>query len=418
MKIQIEFVVTIQRKIYMIKLNCFLFCASSLLCCNLVIDAAAQDSTQTGKQLTFRKAEIPIDGEYIDAIFYADSLTQELRPKIIIKKESVDFMTREGLLKHRVVTPNGRFATVAKNGAYIGFYLKGGYTFYNANGALLWQDAEWEDTEGPGRLYKISSLGIVCNINSDVGRIIFHDLQGAVLADHSITNGMSRTLIGEWSQDGHRFLASGPAADSPGHYQLHLFESKGTKIWAKKIGRKWSLAITFSPQAQWVCVYYHDWDSGNSQNMIISTQNAEVLIDSLNFNNPQFTPDEQRLVAISFTRLVFFDLASGRKFAETDLVKRIRGVHVSTTEKTIYAMHHGEGSPIKPASRKAAPNESLPIDVEMWVLNLDGKVLRQFILHHVTDKPGSMRIHPASTSRDFYLSTPEGWRRFSAQDEQ
>ncbi|RIK58540.1 hypothetical protein DCC62_29360 [candidate division KSB1 bacterium] len=415
---QIEFIMTIQREIYMIKFNCFLFFVSSLLCCNLAIDVAAQDSMQTGKQLKFRKADIPIEGEYISAVFHIDSLTQELRPKIIVRKESVDFMTGEGVLKHCVVTPNGRFATVAKNGAYIGFYLKGGYHFYGSCGEFLWQDAEWEDTEGPGRLYKISSLGIVCNINSDVGRIIFHDLQGAVLAEHDITNGMSRTLIGEWSQDGHRFLASGPAADSPGDYQLHLLEARGTKLWVKKIGRKWPLAITFSPHAQWVCVYYHDWDSGNSQNMIISTQNAEVLIDSLNFNNPQFTPDEQRLVAISFTRLVFFDLTSGRKVAETDLVKRIRGFHVSVDEKTIYAMHHGEVSPQEPASRKAASNESLPIDVEMWALNLDGKVLSQFMLHHVTDKPGSMRIHPASTSRDFYLSTPEGWRRFSAQDEQ
>lgn len=34
-----------------------------LLWCNMATDLAAQELSQTGKQLTFRKANIPIEGE-------------------------------------------------------------------------------------------------------------------------------------------------------------------------------------------------------------------------------------------------------------------------------------------------------------------------------------------------------------------
>jgi len=130
----------------MIKTHLFAAYAScALLWCSMATDLAAQGLSQPVQQLTFRKADIPIEGEYIDAVFYTDSLTQELRPKIVIRKESIDFMTRAGALQHRVVTRTGRYATIAVKGKFIGFYHPRRFVVYKDTGELLWQDAPPEE---------------------------------------------------------------------------------------------------------------------------------------------------------------------------------------------------------------------------------------------------------------------------------
>ncbi|NUO82977.1 hypothetical protein HUU05_23135 [candidate division KSB1 bacterium] len=75
------------------------YASYALLWCGTVTDISAQNLAQTGNQFTLRTTEVPIEGEYVDAVFYADSVTQELRPKIIIRKESVDFISLSGTLK-------------------------------------------------------------------------------------------------------------------------------------------------------------------------------------------------------------------------------------------------------------------------------------------------------------------------------
>ncbi|MCK6562183.1 hypothetical protein HUU39_25250 [candidate division KSB1 bacterium] len=228
----------------MIKTHLFAAYAScTLLWCSLAIELAAQGLSQSVQQLTFRKVDIPIEGEYIDAVFYTDSLTQELRPKIVIREESVDFVSREGSLKNRVITPNGRFATIAGSGKYIGFY-KDGFQIYRDDGELLWRDAPYGDSEdGPGRRYTISSQGIVCNVLKEEGKIIFHDHNGNIAAAHPITGGMSRTLNGEWSADGQFFLVSATMTGMYRDNRLFLFDVRGTKLWEKRTDNRWVVEI-------------------------------------------------------------------------------------------------------------------------------------------------------------------------------
>ncbi|NUM66931.1 hypothetical protein HUU39_16970 [candidate division KSB1 bacterium] len=330
-----------------------------LLWCSLAIELAAQGLSQPVQQLTFQKADIPIEGEYIDAVFYADSLSQELRPKIIIRKESVDFMTREGLLKHRVVTPNGRFARIATNGRFIGFNHSG-FEIYSDSGIFLWQDAEWEDIEGPGRLYTISSKGIVCNVNNDAGKVVFHDLHGTVTAEHAITDGMSRTLSGEWSPDGQYFLAYHGMRIT----QLHLFDARGAKLWNRSLEQKYVVEVEFSPQSKWIFLGYHDLSNRTSGNAILTTLNGSIVHDWSHVGllppfvhgwshaallSPFFSVDERYVLAQGTyqkerpgQQLVLFDIQTGAKQFEILWPKYIIDYSVFSDAGTIYILQDSE----------------------------------------------------------------------------
>lgn len=386
-----------------------IYASCALLWCSTANDLAAQNLTQTEKQFTLSKTDVPIEGEYIDAVFHADSSTQELRPKIIIRNESVDFMTREGALQHRVVTRAGRYAMIAVNGKFIGFYHPDRFVVYKDTGELLWQDAPPEEgsEDVPERGYRISSQGNVCILLRHNGKIVFHDQHGAVLAEYVIADGMSQTLDGEWSSDGQYFLAYAGMRIT----QLHLFDARGAKLWDKRLEQKWVLEVSFSPKSQWLFVHYRDFSDRINRSMILSTNNAEVLADNLDFWSPKFTSDDKHLVAIATPRLVFFDLTSARKLFEVDLVKRIRGVHLPENEKIIYVLHYK-----KISSKKTSPSEFASFDIEVSALNFDGTVLNKQALGQIkAEEPRSLKIHAASTSRELYVSTDRGLIHFNVE---
>ncbi|MDL1875059.1 hypothetical protein FBQ85_07785 [Cytophagia bacterium CHB2] len=335
----------------MIKTHLFAAYAScALLWCSMATDLAAQDLSQTGKQLAFRKANIPIEGEYIDAVFYTDSSAQELRPKIIIRKESVDFMTRAGAIRHRVITHSGPTATITCNGQFICFY-KEGFCFYKDTGDLLWQDAPEEDEDGPGRLYKISSLGLVCNVLKQNGKIIFHSQQGTVMAVHAITDGMSRTLDGEWSPDGQYFLASASITSMLHDNRIFLFDAQGAKLWEKRLDEKWAVEIEFSPKSKWIFLRYRDFNDRTFGNTLLATQDGAAVHDLIQNDLlfPTFSTDERYFLARGRHRregpgqkLVLFDIETGTALFEIFLAKPIIDYVVFPDEVVIYVLHQSE----------------------------------------------------------------------------
>lgn len=334
----------------MIKSHLFAAYAScTLLWCSMATDLAAQELSQAGKQLAFRKADIPIEGEYIDAVFYTDSPAQELQPKIIIRKESVDFMTREGLLRHRVIAQVGESAKIAAHGRYIGFYHKGRFSVYKDSGELLWQDAPPYDGDEdvPERRYRISSQGIVCTVLRDKGKVIFHNQQGTIMAEHGVTNSMSRTLNGEWSPDGQYFLASAGMMIT----QLHLFDARGAKLWDKSLEQKYVVEVEFSPQSKWIFLGYHDFSDRTSGNAILTTLDGSIVHDWSHaaLLSPFFSVDERYVLAKGSyqkerpgQQLVLFDIQTGAKQFEIFLPKYIIDYTVFSDAGTIYVLQDSE----------------------------------------------------------------------------
>jgi outer membrane protein assembly factor BamB len=335
----------------MIKPHPFLACAScSLLWCILSIDVAAQELPQTGKHLAFRKADIPIEGEYIDAAFYVNSLTQELRPKIVTRKESVDFMTRDGAIRHRVITHSGLTATITSNGQFIGFY-KDGFRLYKDTGELLWQDTPDEDYDGPERLYRISSQGVVCNLFREKGKAIFHNQYGVVTAAHAITNGMSRTLNGEWSPDGQFFLVSATMTGMYRDNRLFLFDARGTKLWEKRTDNRWAVEVEFSPKSRWIFLIYRDFSARALGIAILTTQegsivhelsHADLRFPCISTNERHFLVRARYLKERPGQKLVLFDIETGTKLFEIFLPKPILDYVIFSDEEVIYVLHQSE----------------------------------------------------------------------------
>lgn len=333
-----------------------------MLWCSLAIELAAQDSAQSGKQLAFRKVDVPIEGEYIDAVFYSDSLSQALRPKIIIREESVDFMTREGALQHRVITRTGRYAMMAANGKFIGFYNLDRFIVYKDTGELLWQDTPPEEgsEDVPERGYRISSQGNVCTLLRHKGSIIFHSQHGAVLAEYAITDGMSRTLEGEWSPDGQYFLAYHGMRIT----QLHLFDARGAKLWNRSLEQKYVVEVEFSPQSKWIFLGYHDLSNRTSGNAILTTLNGSIVHDWSHVGllppfvhgwshaallSPFFSVDERYALAQGNyqkerpdQQLVLFDIQTGAKQFEILWPKHIIDYTVFSNAGTIYILQDSE----------------------------------------------------------------------------
>jgi len=334
----------------MIKLHQLLtYAGCALLWCSTANDIAAQSLTQTEKQFTLRKADVPIEGEYIDAVFYADPVTQELRPKIVIRNESVDFITREGSLRNRVVERVGETAKIAANGEFIGFYHPDRFCVYKDTGDLLWQDAPPEEgsEDVPERRYRLSSQGIVCNVLRHKGKIIFHDQQGAVMAEHSITNGMSRTLNGEWSPDGQYFLASAGMRIT----QLHLFDARGAKQWDKRLEQKYVVDVEFSPKSKWIFLGYHDFSDRTSGNAILTLLDGSIVHDLIHADLlfPSFSVDEKYVFAKGRylkdrpgQQFVLFDIQAGAKLFEIFLPKYIIDFIIFSEAGTIYVLHDSE----------------------------------------------------------------------------
>ncbi|MCK6558211.1 hypothetical protein L6R21_03350 [bacterium] len=379
----------------MIKNHLFAAYAScTLLWCSMATDLAAQELSQTGKQLTFRKAEIPIEGEYIDAVFYTDSLSQELRPKIIIRKESVDFMTRAGALQHRVVTRTGRYATIAVNGKFIGFYHPRRFVVYKDTGELLWQDAPPEEgsEDVPERGYRISSQGNVCILLRRKGSIIFHNQHGAVLAEHAITDGMSRTLEGEWSSDGQYFVVSATITGMYRDNRLFLFDARGAKLWEKSMDNRWAVEREFSPQLRWLLLMYWDFDVRKSGIAILAVQDGSIAHDlsQIDLFNPAISSDGKYFLARGSyvkgqpgQKAALFDIQTGIKRFEIFLPKRILDYVIFSDERVIYVLH----------------------DSEIVKLDMSGAVISNFAFERQEGSEDILRIHRGSTADRVLIRT-------------
>ncbi|MCG3157446.1 MAG: hypothetical protein DKINENOH_04080 [bacterium] len=338
----------------MIKTHLFAAYAScTLLWCSLAIELAAQGLSQSVQQLTFRKVDIPIEGEYIDAVFYTDSLSQELRPKIIIRKESVDFMTREGLLRHRVIAQVGESAKIAAHGRYIGFYHEGRFSVYKDSGESLWQDTPPNegDEDVPERRYRISSQGIVCTVLRDKGKVIFHNQQGTIIAEHGVTNSMSRTLDGDWSPDGEYFLVSATMTGMYRDNRLFLFDARGTKLWEIRTDNRWAVDVEFSSKSSWASLTYRDLSARTFGIAIISTRDGSIAreLSHSNLLYPFISSDERYLLAKdrylkerSGQRLVLFDIQAGAQLFEIFLSKPIVDYVVFPDDQAIFALHQSE----------------------------------------------------------------------------
>ncbi len=395
----------------MIKPHQLLIYASyALLWWSMANDVTAQSLAQTEKQFSLRRAEVPIEGDYLDAVFYADSATQELRPKIIIRKEGVDFMTREGSLRNRVVTKNGYFSPRSANGKYIVLFERG-LQLYNDAGELMWQKfLEESDEDGAGQEFMVSSLGILCNLNRDDGTVSFYDQRGAIIANHVVTTDLARTLIGKYSNDGRYFVATAPGRRIAQNYQLILFDSVGRPIWTRELEKKWILDIVFSTRAGLLAVKYRDFVTRATNAAIFSFQGEllTTLTDDM-IGDAVFTKDD-RWLAVNVlsksnpqtSKLLLYEVPAGRKVFEVQFSKRIYDLKLDADGIHLYALL-GVRTVVpqkltESQAGKLSPRRSFITQHALATINLKGELLGMNDLSSFELYEGSLCFCPASAS--------------------
>lgn len=259
-------------------------------------------------------------------------------------------MTREGAIKQRIITHSGPTATITSNGQFIGFY-KDGFRLYKDTGELLWQDTPDEDYDGPERRYRISSQGVVCNLFREKGKAIFHNQYGVVTAAHAITDGMSRTLNGEWSPDGQYFLVSATMTGMYRDNRLFLFDAQGTKLWEKNTDKRWAVEIEFSPKSNWIFLIYRDLNARAFGIAIITTQDGSIAHDLSHSNllYPSISTDEKHFLAKGRNpkerpgeRFALFEIQTGIKLFENFSPKPIIDYVIFPDEEVVYVLHQSE----------------------------------------------------------------------------
>jgi len=268
-----------------------------------------------------------------------------------------------------------------------------GFKLYNDEGMLLWQEAPYPDPyDTPGRLYRVSSKGVVCKVNRASGTALFYSRQGNLIGEHVIVPGMSRTMDGVWSPDGDYFLIS---AHTGYDDIIFLIEDTGKKVWEQRIKQKWAVEVKISPTSKWTFVRYNDFSTRNFGALIISTIDGTISQD---FNNedlirPEFSHDGKLLLVKSRLsenlygqRLILLDLESRNKRFETILRDRILDYKLWADDNLIYVVHR----------------------TELLAMDLNGGIMKKIDLNSLAPSSSIKdAIHPASSANFLLLRTQQ-----------
>lgn len=419
----------------MIKSHLFAAYASfTLLWCSMATELAAQDSTQTGKQLILRKAEIPIEGEYIDAVFYPSQSAMELRPKVIIRKHAVEFLSQSGDIRRRFESTarseNGLYARVSANGEFLavqeqiipaserGQIGEAQFALFSSDGVLLWQEAFETNWDDPPPQYFISSTGIVCKLTWFEGAIAFYSPQKQELAKHLILPNASKGIYCTWSPDGRFFAVTSrdPGVRDTYQSQVLMFDQYGNKLWASILANMESSNPVFSSQAQWVWLRTRKvLPTGYSWGIIYETISGKEIatLGDDGLIDVTFSHDENLMLGHlnrEYTSYIaLYELPSGRRLFQKKAGVRLRDFKFLSDSNSIYLIV--DNTPRGPRKHPVVRNQNAPPMLpgsrpfKLIVLDSNGDIKGEADLQFLQGIPRGSAIHPASTATVLRIRT-------------
>ncbi|MCI0694332.1 hypothetical protein L0337_20280 [candidate division KSB1 bacterium] len=417
------------------------------LCGSLAFNAFPQSSSQQIGQLKLQKLS-EITGEDLkDVAIYAEPSDQSLRPQILVKAKTIEFLTPQGNVRNRVDFVHEFHTTFSTNERYMAVIQKmkipskeenGAELFqlFAKDGTLLWQESysTYWDVHAP--IYRISSNSIVCKTAESMGTISFHDQQGAKTAENVLWPDFLRSgLQGEWSQDGRYYAVISPhlreRQGSELRYsdKLTLFDATGTKLWEQILQDKSANAVFISSQSKWAVVSYQDMVSRNWGATIYSVSNGEpittITLNQFGLTHAIFTRDDEKLLVKAGSyqnpRLVLYESISGKNIFESNIPQPILDLKLLAKDNLIYVL---TGERILPQNmERRRRNESIQeskkaqrptperstlgrprlTNLQLMVLSLNGTILGTAELLRVEAPPNTVMIHSASTSKRFII---------------
>ncbi|MCL4707589.1 hypothetical protein KJ068_20735 [bacterium] len=419
----------------MIKPHLFLANAiCALLWCSMAPGLAAQDSTQTGKQLTVRKMDIPIEGECIDVVFYPSQSAMELRPKVIIRKHAVEFLSQSGDIRSRfestAKSENGLYTRVSANGEFLAVqeqivpaYERGQigeaqFILFSSDGVLLWQETFETNWDDPPPQYFISSTGIVCKLTWFEGAITFYSPQKMELAKHAILPNASKGIYCTWSPDGRFFAVTSrdPVVRDTYQSQVLMFDQHGNKLWASTLANMESSNPIFSSQAQWIWFRTHKKvPPGYSRGIIYETLSGKKIatVEDDGLIDVTFSHDENLMLGHlnrEYTSYIaLYELPSGRRLFQKKAGKRLIDFKFFSDSNLVYLIV--DNTPRGPRKPPVARNQNAPPKLpssrpfKLIILDSSGGIKGEADLQFLQGIPKGSAVHPASTATVLRIRT-------------
>lgn len=419
----------------MIKTHHFAAYAScTLLWCSMATELTAQDLSQTGKQFTFRKADIPIDGECIDVVFYPSQSALELRPKVIIRKYAVEFLSQSGDIRSRfestAKSENGFYTRVSANGEFLAVQEQiipayereqigeAQFILFSSDGALLWQETFETNWDDPPPQYFISSTGIVCKLTWFEGAITFYSPQKQELAKHIILPNASKGIYCTWSPDGRFFAVTSrdPVVRDTYQSQVLMFDQHGNKLWASILANTESSTPVFSSQAQWIWFRTHKkTPPGPFRGIIYETLSGKEIatLEDDGLIDVTFSHDENLMLGHlnrEYTSYIaLYELPSGRRLFQKKAGTRLRDFKFLSDSNSIYLIV--DNTPRGPRKPPVVRNQNVPPKLpgsrpfKLIILDSSGDIKGDADLQFLQGISKGSAIHPASTATVLRIRT-------------
>jgi len=419
-----------------------------ILCGSLAFNAFPQNSGQQEGKLKLRKLAETIDENLKDIAIYVEPLDQGLlRPKILVKKKAIEFLTQEGTIKNRIDFAHEFYTTFSANEKYVaaiqttkvpkdkGENGVGEFQLFTDDGALLWQESYSVGWDISGPMYRISSNGIVCKTTRSMGTISFHDQQGTKIAEHVLWPDFLRSgLQGEWSQDGRYYAVVSPhLRERIGNELRHadklaLFDATGFKLWEQVLQDKSANSVFLSAQSKWVVVSYQDMLSRNYGALIYSTFNGTpittITLNQFGLTHTIFTQDDEKLLIKAGShqnpRLMLYETISGKNIFELNRPQPILDLRLLTKHALIYVLTEESIFPQnierrprtaniqeskkdrRPSLERSTPRPRLT-NIQLMVLSLNGTILGTTELIGIEASPNMLMVSSASTPKKLII---------------